>query len=162
MAYRNFMIDTYRLNPMEYLSATACRRNLAGDVCAIMRVHAFLEQWGLVNYQVDADSRPAQLGPPPTSHFHVLADTPSGIQPVEAPKLKKAAKEICDTSESEPEPKADAANFGLKTDIYAEKSKTKINKSSSKPWTEQETLALLEALEMYRDDWNKGDFISSF
>ena len=78
MAYRNFMIDTYRLNPMEYLSATACRRNLAGDVCAIMRVHAFLEQWGLVNYQVDADSRPAQLGPPPTSHFHVLADTPSG------------------------------------------------------------------------------------
>ena len=55
MAYRNFMIDTYRLNPMEYLSATACRRNLAGDVCAIMRVHAFLEQWGLVNYQVDAD-----------------------------------------------------------------------------------------------------------
>ena len=53
MAYRNFMIDTYRLNPMEYLSATACRRNLAGDVCAIMRSHAFLEQWGLVNYQVD-------------------------------------------------------------------------------------------------------------
>ena len=52
LAYRNFMIDTYRLNPMEYLSATACRRNLAGDVCAIMRVHAFLEQWGLVNYQV--------------------------------------------------------------------------------------------------------------
>ncbi|WAR04965.1 SMRC2-like protein [Mya arenaria] len=47
MAYRNFMIDTYRLNPMEYLTSTACRRNLAGDVCAIMRIHAFLEQWGL-------------------------------------------------------------------------------------------------------------------
>ena len=31
------MIDTYRLNPMEYLTATACRRNLAGDVCAILR-----------------------------------------------------------------------------------------------------------------------------
>ena len=37
MGYRNFMIDTYRLNPGEYLSATACRRNLPGDVCAIMR-----------------------------------------------------------------------------------------------------------------------------
>lgn len=46
------MIDTYRLNPNEYLTSTACRRNLAGDVCAIMRVHAFLEQWGLLNYQV--------------------------------------------------------------------------------------------------------------
>jgi SWI/SNF related-matrix-associated actin-dependent regulator of chromatin subfamily C len=37
MGYRNFMIDTYRLNPGEYLTSTACRRNLPGDVCAIMR-----------------------------------------------------------------------------------------------------------------------------
>ena len=51
--YRDFMINTYRLNPSEYLTVTACRRNLAGDVCAIMRVHAFLEQWGLINYQVN-------------------------------------------------------------------------------------------------------------
>lgn len=50
--YRDFMINTYRLRPIEYLTVTACRRNLAGDVCAIMRVHAFLEQWGLINYQV--------------------------------------------------------------------------------------------------------------
>ena len=53
--YRNFMVNTYRLNPSEYLTVTACRRNLAGDVCAIMRVHAFLEQWGLINYQVRFD-----------------------------------------------------------------------------------------------------------
>lgn len=37
LAYRNFMIDTYRLNPQEYLSSTSCRRNLTGDVCAVMR-----------------------------------------------------------------------------------------------------------------------------
>lgn len=37
MAYRNFMVDTYRLNPTEYLTVTACRRNLTGDVCAILR-----------------------------------------------------------------------------------------------------------------------------
>lgn len=54
--YRDFMINTYRLNPVEYLTVTACRRNLAGDVCAIMRVHAFLEQWGLINYQVGKTS----------------------------------------------------------------------------------------------------------
>ena len=57
LSYRNFMIDTYRLNPTEYLTSTACRRNLAGDVCCIMRVHAFLEQWGLINYQVDIEAR---------------------------------------------------------------------------------------------------------
>jgi SWI/SNF related-matrix-associated actin-dependent regulator of chromatin subfamily C len=49
---RDFMVNTYRLNPVEYLTFTACRRNLCGDVCAIMRVHQFLETWGLINYQV--------------------------------------------------------------------------------------------------------------
>ncbi|SZF02145.1 unnamed protein product [Blumeria hordei] len=79
--YRDFMINTYRLNPVEYLTVTACRRNLAGDVCAIMRVHAFLEQWGLINYQVDADQRPSTVCPPFTGHFKVICDTPRGLQP---------------------------------------------------------------------------------
>ncbi|EHL02942.1 putative SWI/SNF complex subunit SMARCC2 [Glarea lozoyensis 74030] len=79
--YRDFMINTYRLNPIEYLTVTACRRNLAGDVCAIMRVHHFLEQWGLINYQVDADQRPSPVGPPFTGHFKVICDTPRGLQP---------------------------------------------------------------------------------
>jgi SWI/SNF related-matrix-associated actin-dependent regulator of chromatin subfamily C len=60
--YRDFMINTYRLNPIEYLTVTACRRNLAGDVCAIMRVHAFVELWGLINYQVsNTQSRSNQM-----------------------------------------------------------------------------------------------------
>lgn len=79
--FRDFMIDTYRLNPSEYLTVTACRRNLAGDVASIMRVHAFLEQWGLINYQVDAESRPSLLGPQFTGHFQVAVDTPRGLQP---------------------------------------------------------------------------------
>ncbi|KAG5649850.1 hypothetical protein H0H81_001769 [Sphagnurus paluster] len=78
--YRDFMINTYRLRPMEYLTVTACRRNLAGDVCAIMRVHAFLEQWGLINYQIDPEARPATLAPPFTGHFRVILDTPRGLQ----------------------------------------------------------------------------------
>lgn len=80
--YRDFMINTYRLNPSEYLTFTACRRNLAGDVCSIMRVHGFLEQWGLINYQIDPETRPAALGPPFTGHFRVMVDTPRGLQPL--------------------------------------------------------------------------------
>ncbi|XP_040474408.1 SWI/SNF complex subunit SMARCC2 isoform X1 [Falco naumanni] len=192
LAYRNFMIDTYRLNPQEYLTSTACRRNLAGDVCAIMRVHAFLEQWGLINYQVDAESRPTPMGPPPTSHFHVLADTPSGLVPLQPKtpqgrqsdgdaKTGRKSKEIEDlvtetvkgkpelqqTSASQQmlnfpdkskEKPADMQNFGLRTDMYTKKnvpSKSKAAASATREWTEQETLLLLEALEMYKDDWNK-------
>lgn len=50
--YRDFMIKTFRMRSKEYLSVTTCRRYLIGDVTSIMRIHAFLEQWGLINYQV--------------------------------------------------------------------------------------------------------------
>ncbi|KAM8990452.1 SWI/SNF complex subunit SMARCC2 isoform 1-T1 [Ara ararauna] len=192
LAYRNFMIDTYRLNPQEYLTSTACRRNLAGDVCAIMRVHAFLEQWGLINYQVDAESRPTPMGPPPTSHFHVLADTPSGLVPLQpktpqgrqsdgdaktgrkskeleelGPEPAKGKPELQQSSASQQmlnfpdkgkEKPAELQNFGLRTDMYTKRnvpSKSKAAASATREWTEQETLLLLEALEMYKDDWNK-------
>ncbi|NXL98073.1 SMRC2 protein, partial [Tyrannus savana] len=159
LAYRNFMIDTYRLNPQEYLTSTACRRNLAGDVCAIMRVHAFLEQWGLINYQVDAESRPTPMGPPPTSHFHVLADTPSGLVPLQ-PKTPQqptsASQQMLNFPDKGKEKPADMQNFGLRTDMYTKKNvPSKAAASATREWTEQETLLLLEALEMYKDDWNK-------
>lgn len=81
MDYRNFMIDTYRLNPTEYLTFTACRRNLAGDVAAIMRVHSFLEQWGLINYQIDPETKPSAIGPQFTGHYQILLDAPEGLTP---------------------------------------------------------------------------------
>lgn len=56
--YRNFMIALYRMNPSVYLSATTVRRHLAGDVNAIIRVHAFLEKWGLINFQVHPRYKP--------------------------------------------------------------------------------------------------------
>ncbi|XP_028262128.1 SWI/SNF complex subunit SMARCC2 isoform X1 [Parambassis ranga] len=159
LAYRNFMIDTYRLNPQEYLTSTACRRNLAGDVCAIMRVHAFLEQWGLINYQVDSESRPTPMGPPPTSHFHVLADTPSSLVPLQ-PKTSQtpATQQMMSFPDKVKDKPADLQNFGLRTDMYNKKTssvKSKSTASSMRDWTEQETLLLLEGLEMYKDDWNK-------
>ncbi|XP_060776248.1 LOW QUALITY PROTEIN: SWI/SNF complex subunit SMARCC2 [Neoarius graeffei] len=159
LAYRNFMIDTYRLNPQEYLTSTACRRNLAGDVCAIMRVHAFLEQWGLINYQVDSESRPTPMGPPPTSHFHVLADTPSSLVPLQ-PKASQtpSSQPMMSFPDKVKDKPTDLQNFGLRTDMYSKKSgpsKGKNAASATREWTEQETLLLLEGLEMYKDDWNK-------
>jgi len=166
LSYRNFMLDTYRLNPTEYLTSTACRRNLAGDVCAIMRVHAFLEQWGLINYQVDMDARPTAMGPPPTSHFHILADTPAGLAPVNPPKTPQpsAARTLLDldgkrVDRPDGERKPDVGGeFGLKTDIYDRRNaalKRASAATASRDWTQQETLLLLEALEMFKDDWNK-------
>merc|ERR1712012_982119 len=48
--------------------------------------------------------------------------------------------------------------FGLKTDIYDRRNaalKRASAATASRDWTHQETLLLLEALEMFKDDWNK-------
>ncbi|EOR04766.1 hypothetical protein E3P89_01822 [Wallemia ichthyophaga] len=116
--YRDFIINTYRLNPSEYLTFTACRRNLAGDVCAIMRVHAFLEQWGLINYQIDPDTRPAALGPPFTGHFRVTLDTPRGLQPLH-PGTQPATKTAAKTEPAQvPQQSSQPPNVELRKGIY--------------------------------------------
>ncbi|RYO73950.1 hypothetical protein DL764_011024 [Monosporascus ibericus] len=135
--YRDFMINTYRLNPVEYLTVTACRRNLAGDVCAIMRVHAFLEQWGLINYQVDADQRPSQVGPPFTGHFQVICDTPRGLQPWQPSAdpivLEGVKSQETDRKASTAATSAGERNLEIGRNIYEASAKgTKLAKSESK------------------------------
>lgn len=78
---RNFIVNAYRLNPREYLTVTAVRRNLAGDVTTIIRVHQFLERWGIINYQIDPKTKSAIVGPQYTGHFQITLDTPTGLVP---------------------------------------------------------------------------------
>ena len=68
-AYRNFIINLYRENQNTYLSATTCRRHLAGDACAILRIHAFLEHWGIINFKVDPLLKPTNMFLPKSFNF---------------------------------------------------------------------------------------------
>lgn len=98
--FRDFMVDTFRLNPLEYLTVTACRRSLAGDVASIMRVHQFLEQWGLINYQIDPTTRPTLLGPQYTGHFQITVDAPQGLRPAEIPDVSEELREVASEAEA--------------------------------------------------------------
>ncbi|KAK6465258.1 eighth largest subunit of RSC [Scheffersomyces coipomensis] len=85
---RDFIVNTFRLNPKEYLTITAIRKNLAGDVTSIIRIHQFLERWGLINYQIDPRTKPSSIGPQYTGHFQVTLDTPTGLVPLIPEKAK--------------------------------------------------------------------------
>ncbi|KAI0035443.1 Smarcc1 protein [Vararia minispora EC-137] len=151
--YRDFMINTYRLRPTEYLTVTACRRNLAGDVCAIMRVHAFLEQWGLVNYQVDPEMRPAALVPPFTGHFRVILDTPRGLQsihPGTRATQHPAANGAIKRSQSQ-----HPASLELRNNIYQTTSK------ASRNITENEANALAKTAEEHQSLTHRCDTCGS-
>lgn len=65
------------------------------------------------------------MGPPPTSHFHILSDTPSGLQPVNPPRTQQpsAAKTLLDlekkpltTEKDNLQHSESLSNFGLKLD----------------------------------------------
>ncbi|KAF3918617.1 hypothetical protein AA313_de0203641 [Arthrobotrys entomopaga] len=227
--YRDFMINTYRLNPQEFLTVTACRRNLTGDSGAIMRVHRFLEQWGLINYQVDPEKRPNSVGPPFTGHFRIVADTPRGLQPfqpgvgsqlsAEGKANPATEKAIASSSTPKPEVKATVgkniyeasgkeAGDASKPNGHADDAEKKMHHCYScgvdcgrvryctprskkielcpnchlegrfpsgytsadfsrvddvnyqavdrdAPWNDNETLLLLDAIDIYKNDWNK-------
>uniref|UniRef100_A0A1I8HP40 SANT domain-containing protein n=1 Tax=Macrostomum lignano TaxID=282301 RepID=A0A1I8HP40_9PLAT len=130
LACRNFMIDTYRLNPQEYLTFTACRRNLHGDVCGILRV--------------DKESKLAALGPPSASNFRALSDSPACLAPLKPPRRRPAPAKNS----------KDAASDIQKSEASS-KQPDKPPASRKSDWTDQETLSLLEGLELFKDDWNR-------
>ncbi|KAL7676326.1 hypothetical protein ACOME3_002580 [Neoechinorhynchus agilis] len=146
ITYRNFMVDTYRTNPSTYLTATACRRNLMADTCGLLRIHAFLEQWGIINYQIDPDKRPVPLGPPCTNNVPTLSHTPTGLvvlppfnPPMEFTSVK-TENGMGDSGEDED-----------MSEVHSSMRKPYVDKT----WTKREIFALLEGVEKYRDDWGR-------
>ncbi|AOA63956.1 RSC chromatin remodeling complex component [Komagataella phaffii CBS 7435] len=230
LEFRNFMIHTYRLNPIEYLTVTAARRNLAGDVASISRVHGFLQTWGLINYQIDPRTKSSLTGPQYTGHFQISVDTPRGLSPL-IPKNATVikGKDTPSTTPSVTEPKTPQDlegneipyNLEIRRNVYDStqdaitlkgedkftstvigtkyffcnscgndstttryhnlKAKSNIcskcfeqgqfpasfqscdfvnlekiaTTSDASAWTDQEVLLLLEAIELYDDDWNR-------
>lgn len=168
--YRNFMVNTYRLNPAEYLTVTACRRNLIGDVCTIMRVHNFLDKWGIINYQVDVEAMPANVVPPFTGHWNVLHDTPRGLFPFKfykgqddpAASTLPGGKSIeAATAAAAATPAATTTNAPpVGTPTNESPKLKKESTSEANPidpgfgWTKKELLLLLEGVEKYNGDWN--------
>ncbi|QLL32283.1 hypothetical protein HG536_0C04520 [Torulaspora globosa] len=116
---RNFMINTYRLSPYEYLTMTAVRRNIAMDVASIVKIHAFLEKWGLINYQIDPRSKPSLIGPAFTGHFQVILDTPQGLKPfVPSEAVKEEPVEEAVPVEGQDEPSGQNAGSGAAASEY--------------------------------------------
>ena len=64
MGVREFMVNTSRQRPGVFLAATACRRALAvHDALAVVRVHSFLEDEGLINAAISVEARPVPFAP---------------------------------------------------------------------------------------------------
>eukprot|EP00375_Theileria_parva_P000169 XP_762838.1 hypothetical protein [Theileria parva strain Muguga] len=53
---RNKILNMYRKDPTKYLSVTECIRKLGGDASIVMKIHSFLNYWGIINFQAKNES----------------------------------------------------------------------------------------------------------
>jgi hypothetical protein len=58
LTMRNFIVSMYAHNPSIYISATDCRRKMSGDVCTVLKIHDFLDSFGVINFNVKPENRP--------------------------------------------------------------------------------------------------------
>ncbi|KAI5966225.1 SWI3 [Candida pseudojiufengensis] len=178
--YRNFMINAYRLNPNEFLTLTSCRRNLVGDVGTLMRVHRFLNKWGLINYQVKPHFKPgyafekmpngSSVDLPYTGDYHVKYDSPRGLFPFDTSRIPldkidvEKLKKLISLPDS-----VNSAGFengnkerGTKRKLSIENQPSKDepqNKRKHKQdedddgWTQEESNNLINAIAKHKNDW---------
>ena len=122
---RNLIVSLYREQPGLHLSVTECRRHLAADVGSVMRLHQFLEHWGLINYNASSNVAVASA-----SRSGVVLDGPS------AASVRAAA------ASARP---AAGTSLPLRASMA----------SGGGDWTPQQTMALLDALEGEGSSWDE-------
>lgn len=163
--YRNFMINTYRLNPNEYLTLTACRRSLVGDVGTIMRVHRFLNKWGLINYQMSPLFKPAYalekmpngnlVGLPNCGDFNVLFDTPRGLFPFNTYKPSPGNVNVDKLKQMINYESGSSANGTVKTKYESPDADPPLKKQklTEGDWSPKEIATLILGIKKHKNDW---------
>lgn len=171
-SYRNFMVNAYRLNPNEYLTLTSCRRNLVGDVGTVMRVHRFLNKWGLINYQVNPQFKPpyalekfpngSLVALPYTGDFHVQFDTPRGLFPFntykiapESINIEKLKQMTGGVKRSMNGPENGAYGQDRSESSPTEHASKKQKKFLEDDWSSEELAKLVLAVGKHSSDWYK-------
>lgn len=85
MEVRNYFVNTWRKTPHRYVTVSSSRGKLVGDICAILRVHKFLEHWGLINHEVSQETLPLPIlssPPPAVPAFENLREMQRGYRKV--------------------------------------------------------------------------------
>lgn len=93
---RNFIVTLYWTNPKNYLTQTACRTAIRGDVNAVMRVHAFLEHQGVINFNYKPSCMNLNSIIKDQFHYLSFAKQDTRVEKTLAPKtVDRASAEDC-------------------------------------------------------------------
>jgi SWI/SNF related-matrix-associated actin-dependent regulator of chromatin subfamily C len=90
---RNGVINLCAQSPLQYITATECRRKLPGDVSRILQVHEFLNAFALINGRARREARPDLPTPLLTASYGALTSGRAQRQPAQSEDGSWAAKE---------------------------------------------------------------------
>jgi len=179
---RDTLVNTFRLNPRIHLSCTTCRRLVTADAGLVFRIHRFLEKWSLINYYVDEGTIPDDgCEEIPATHVQTtqgvkrILDAPSSKPPKKRPQLDLLSS--CSFSggglgtsyyrwKKNEDVVASAAVVGsgnilglnkedFDHEMNPEAPAPAAKKTEKSDWGEKDTERLIEALNIYNDDWNE-------
>jgi SWI/SNF related-matrix-associated actin-dependent regulator of chromatin subfamily C len=147
---RDFIVKLYRQRPRSHLSVTECRRHIAIDAGAIFRIHAFLDHWGLINYDMQPDARPVLLGLSGTGQ-PVLLHGPYGQQFLQTDGLHgTSASSYLRLSGMNTASAPTAGNISSRVSVLTSDTSSDVRSD----WSPEETLRLLKAIEEFgHDSW---------
>jgi SWI/SNF related-matrix-associated actin-dependent regulator of chromatin subfamily C len=147
---RDFIVKLYRQRPRSHLSVTECRRHIAVDAGAVFRVHAFLDHWGLINYDIQPDARPVLLGLS-CSGQPVLLHGPHGQQLMQSDGVHGTSmSSYLRLSSMNTASAPTAGNISSRISVLTSDTSGDVRND----WNPEETLRLLKAVEEYgHDSW---------
>ncbi|PAA53996.1 hypothetical protein BOX15_Mlig018938g2, partial [Macrostomum lignano] len=165
MAYRNCMIDTYRANPRRRLTLARCSARLRGDIKQLAKLYSFLEHWGLINLHTEPGlAAPCHLlatssgSTTASSNSSVPANHPASLRLTESmtPDVAPGLRDFgpapsISTAAASSSTRPGASSFGLRLEQAASSFGSRGGGRGG--WSEAEVLALLEAVELYGEDW---------
>ena len=114
------------------------------------RIQSFICVYAIVDLLKPKEPATEAVSSPAPAAAAVTEPTPESAAAATSLPAATADSDLVKKSSS-PVPVAAGVSgeFGLQTELY------KKEENKGKEWTEQEVLLLLEALEMFKDDWNK-------
>jgi SWI/SNF related-matrix-associated actin-dependent regulator of chromatin subfamily C len=160
LMFRNYIIKLYRENPKNVLTATTCRRQIPGDACAIIRLHAFLEHWGLINYECPRDYAAPCADFTPVDH---ISSTRRKVFETGRPFCGYCGK-ACELTWYKSEDRVlcnccFAKDLGFDKTAFVRENLLEhfhyADLVKSDAWSEEETANLLQALERHGENWDK-------
>mmetsp|Transcript_2901 Transcript_2901/g.13553 ORF Transcript_2901/g.13553 Transcript_2901/m.13553 type:complete len:739 (-) Transcript_2901:3069-5285(-) len=155
---RNKIVDAWTSSPTRYLSPSAIKLEVEAETTSVVRIHNFLEQWGVINSSVRSSFMSGDSSVIRSVNF-VYANLGEAMHAA-SPKCWTCSKDLegsfmrCTTNQGEVLICTKCFSSGRFPSATSSRDfRLSSSSDGQKGWSEQETVLLLEGIELHGENW---------